>query len=46
MTLVDPNFVKLLNDNNFLVWGGDVRDRIPWDGEYAHRVAVIRLTLS
>ncbi|KAL4080041.1 hypothetical protein V8B97DRAFT_683901 [Scleroderma yunnanense] len=30
-TLTDPKLVQMMNDNNFLVWGGDVRDRIPWD---------------
>ncbi|KAG6330847.1 hypothetical protein ID866_8240 [Astraeus odoratus] len=30
-TLTDPNLVRIMNDNNFVVWGGDVRDRIPWD---------------
>ncbi|KAJ7049462.1 hypothetical protein C8F01DRAFT_1002299 [Mycena amicta] len=26
-TLTDPAFVRLLHENNILVWGGDVRDR-------------------
>ncbi|KZV90635.1 hypothetical protein EXIGLDRAFT_720148 [Exidia glandulosa HHB12029] len=26
-TLTDPDFVTLLNDNEFVVWGGDVRER-------------------
>ncbi|KIM56559.1 hypothetical protein SCLCIDRAFT_237095 [Scleroderma citrinum Foug A] len=30
-TLTDPKLVRMMNDNNFVVWGGDVRDRIPWD---------------
>ncbi|KDQ52933.1 hypothetical protein JAAARDRAFT_39881 [Jaapia argillacea MUCL 33604] len=29
-TLTDPRFVKLLSENNFVVWGGDIRDREPW----------------
>ncbi|EIW76010.1 hypothetical protein CONPUDRAFT_147050 [Coniophora puteana RWD-64-598 SS2] len=29
-TLTDPTFVRLLTDNNFVVWGGDVRDREAW----------------
>ncbi|KZS87406.1 hypothetical protein SISNIDRAFT_491072 [Sistotremastrum niveocremeum HHB9708] len=29
-TLVDPRFVERLHDENFLVWGGDVRDREPY----------------
>jgi FAS-associated factor 2 len=32
-TLTNPAFVKLLSDNNFLVWGGDVRDREAWSGK-------------
>ncbi|KAI6169701.1 hypothetical protein EDD17DRAFT_1772470 [Pisolithus thermaeus] len=30
-TLTDPNLVRIMSDNNFVVWGGDVRDKIPWD---------------
>ncbi|GLB41111.1 putative UBA-like domain containing protein [Lyophyllum shimeji] len=29
-TLTDPNFVKLLHENNMVVWGGDVRDQEAW----------------
>ncbi|KAL4250158.1 UBX domain-containing protein [Abortiporus biennis] len=29
-TLTDPKFVGLMQSNNFLVWGGDVRDRDAW----------------
>ncbi|CAL1710661.1 unnamed protein product [Somion occarium] len=29
-TLTDPTFVRLMQDNNFLVWGGDIRDRDAW----------------
>lgn len=29
-TLTDPTFVKLLYDNNVIVWGGDVRDQDAW----------------
>ncbi|THH26650.1 hypothetical protein EUX98_g7538 [Antrodiella citrinella] len=29
-TLVDPTFVQLMHDNDFLVWGGDIRDRDAW----------------
>ncbi|KAF8876651.1 hypothetical protein BD779DRAFT_1475549 [Infundibulicybe gibba] len=29
-TLTDPAFVKLLVDNDMLVWGGDVRERGAW----------------
>ena len=25
-TLLDPEFNKILKDNHFLVWGGDIRD--------------------
>ncbi|KAI6032609.1 hypothetical protein F5J12DRAFT_178272 [Pisolithus orientalis] len=31
VTLTDPNLVRIMNDNNFVIWGGDVRDKIPWD---------------
>jgi hypothetical protein len=33
-TLTDPTFVKLLYDNNIIVWGGDVRDQDAWSGSY------------
>ncbi|KAI0777964.1 hypothetical protein BC629DRAFT_1524371 [Irpex lacteus] len=29
-TLTDPEFVRLMKDNDFLVWGGDIRDRDAW----------------
>ncbi|PFH48584.1 hypothetical protein AMATHDRAFT_5669 [Amanita thiersii Skay4041] len=29
-TLTDPTFVKMLYENNIVVWGGDVRDREAW----------------
>ncbi|EKM53069.1 uncharacterized protein PHACADRAFT_259225 [Phanerochaete carnosa HHB-10118-sp] len=29
-TLTDPEFVRLMHDNDFLVWGGDIRDRDAW----------------
>ncbi|KAI0338357.1 hypothetical protein BDW22DRAFT_1348495 [Trametopsis cervina] len=29
-TLTDPDLVRLMKDNNFLVWGGDIRDRDAW----------------
>ncbi|KAK7689553.1 hypothetical protein QCA50_007345 [Cerrena zonata] len=29
-TLTDPTFVRLMHANNFLVWGGDIRDRDAW----------------
>lgn len=35
-TLTDPAFVKLLYDNNVIVWGGDVRDQDAWSGDYYH----------
>ena len=31
-TLIDPEFNSLLKSNNFLVWGGDVRDRDAYQG--------------
>ncbi|KIJ12714.1 hypothetical protein PAXINDRAFT_136808 [Paxillus involutus ATCC 200175] len=30
-TLTDPGFVRVLTENNFVVWGGDVRDKVSWD---------------
>lgn len=29
-TLTDPDFVKFLQANNFVVWGGDIRDKDAW----------------
>ncbi|KAI0689671.1 hypothetical protein BC835DRAFT_1368079 [Cytidiella melzeri] len=29
-TLTDPEFVRVLRDNDFAVWGGDIRDRDAW----------------
>ncbi|KAA1477847.1 hypothetical protein DENSPDRAFT_845055 [Dentipellis sp. KUC8613] len=29
-TLTDTHFVEVLHANDFVVWGGDVRDREPW----------------
>ncbi|GJE94004.1 hypothetical protein PsYK624_101720 [Phanerochaete sordida] len=29
-TLTDPELVRLMHDNDFLVWGGDIRDRDAW----------------
>ncbi|TFY68152.1 hypothetical protein EVG20_g3669 [Dentipellis fragilis] len=29
-TLTDTHFVEVLHANEFVVWGGDVRDREPW----------------
>ena len=31
-TLADPDFVKLIQENDILVWGGDIRDRDAWSG--------------
>lgn len=33
-TLTDPDFVRLMHENNFLVWGGDIRDRDAWSGTF------------
>ncbi|KAG2368960.1 hypothetical protein BDR07DRAFT_1348757 [Suillus spraguei] len=30
-TLTDAAFVKILLDNDFIVWGGDIRDKAAWD---------------
>jgi len=30
-TLTNPGFVRMLSDNEFFVWGGDIRDREAWD---------------
>lgn len=32
-TLTDPEFVRLMHENDFLVWGGDIRDRDAWSGK-------------
>ncbi|KAG9311325.1 hypothetical protein JVU11DRAFT_8423 [Chiua virens] len=32
-TLTNPGFVRMLGDNNFVVWGGDIRDKDAWDGQ-------------
>lgn len=32
-TLTDPTFVKLLHENEIVVWGGDVRDKDAWSGK-------------
>lgn len=29
-TLTDPTFVKLIQENDMLVWGGDIRDKDAW----------------
>ncbi|KAH9925980.1 uncharacterized protein B0H18DRAFT_1007240 [Fomitopsis serialis] len=29
-TLTDPTLIKLIQDNDILVWGGDIRDREAW----------------
>ncbi|THH01011.1 hypothetical protein EW026_g1611 [Hermanssonia centrifuga] len=29
-TLTDPDFVRLLQENDILIWGGDIRDRDAW----------------
>ncbi|KAJ3522814.1 hypothetical protein NM688_g8821 [Phlebia brevispora] len=29
-TLTDPEFVRLIQENDILVWGGDIRDRDAW----------------
>lgn len=33
-TLTDPTFVKLIQENDILVWGGDIRDKDAWSGKY------------
>ncbi|KAG1781281.1 hypothetical protein EV702DRAFT_962793 [Suillus placidus] len=30
-TLTDAAFVRILLDNDFIVWGGDIRDKTAWD---------------
>jgi len=30
-TLTHPGFVRMLSENNFVVWGGDIRDKDSWD---------------
>ncbi|KAI0916589.1 hypothetical protein AcV5_003038 [Taiwanofungus camphoratus] len=29
-TLTDPTLVRLIQENDILVWGGDIRDKEPW----------------
>lgn len=29
-TLTDPQFLRIIQDNDILVWGGDIRDRDAW----------------
>lgn len=36
-TLTDPTFVDLLHTNDFVVWGGDVRDKEGWSGAFFAR---------
>ena len=31
-TLTDPTLVELLHKHEFVVWGGDVRERDAWSG--------------
>ena len=38
-TLTDPLFVKLLYDNNVIVWGGDVCDQDAWSGNYYNYIS-------
>ena len=35
-TLTDPDLVNLMHENDFLVWGGDIRDRDAWSGTYLY----------
>ncbi|KAH7882133.1 hypothetical protein F5I97DRAFT_1912481 [Phlebopus sp. FC_14] len=30
-TLTDSSFVRVLSEQNFVVWGGSVRDKVSWD---------------
>lgn len=34
-TLTDPELVHLMHENNFLVWGGEIRDQDAWGGTYS-----------
>ena len=31
--LTDPDLVRVLTDNQFIVWGGDIRDREAYQGK-------------
>lgn len=33
-TLTDPELVRLIQENDILVWGGDIRDRDAWSGKF------------
>ncbi|KAH0828611.1 hypothetical protein J3R83DRAFT_2941 [Lanmaoa asiatica] len=30
-TLTHPGFVRMLSENDFIIWGGDIRDKDSWD---------------
>jgi len=32
-TLTDPHFVNFLQSNDFITWGGDIRDKEAWSSE-------------
>ena len=32
-TLTDPQFVDFLQSNDFITWGGDIRDKEAWSSE-------------
>jgi len=33
-TLTDPQFVNFLQNNDFITWGGDIRDKEAWSSEF------------
>jgi hypothetical protein len=36
-TLTDPQFVNFLQNNDFITWGGDIRDKEAWNSEFYFR---------
>ena len=44
-TLTDPAFVKILCDNDIIVWGGDVRDQEAWSGKVVSYCVIIVYSL-
>ncbi|KZT06631.1 uncharacterized protein LAESUDRAFT_743249 [Laetiporus sulphureus 93-53] len=33
-TLTDPSFIKVIQDNDIIVWGGDIRDKEAWSASH------------
>ena len=37
-TLADPSFVRIIQENDIMIWGGDIRDRDAWSGTHPQGV--------